>query len=103
MQVDDGTSLEAQRAAVERYAHGMGLELVTVIEDAGVSGSVPLAQRPGGRRVLEMIERGEVGAVIAPKLDRLFRDAEDALKVTREWDERGVAMHLLDLRVDTAS
>jgi DNA invertase Pin-like site-specific DNA recombinase len=32
-----------------------------------------------------------------------IRDAEDALKVTREWDERGVALHLLDLRVDTAS
>lgn len=103
MQADDGTSLQAQRAAVERYAHGMGLELVAVIEDAGVSGSIPLAQRPGGRRVLDMIERGEVGAVIAPKLDRLFRDAEDALKVTREWDELGVALHLLDLRVDTAS
>jgi DNA invertase Pin-like site-specific DNA recombinase len=103
MQVESGASLDAQREAVEHYAKAMGLELVEVVEDPGVSGAVPLAQRPGGRRVLELIERGEVGAVIAPKLDRLFRDAADALAVTREWDRHGVALHLLDVRLDTSS
>lgn len=102
-QVETGASLDAQRAAVEGYAMAMGLELVEVIEDPGVSGSVPLAQRPGGRRVLDLIERGDVGAVIALKLDRLFRDAADAMVVTRDWDARGVALHLLDLRVDTST
>lgn len=103
MQVESGASLDAQRIAVEAYARLAGLELVEVVEDAGVSAGLPLVQRPGGRRVLELVERGAVGAVIAPKLDRLFRDAADALAVTRDWDRRGVALHLLDLRLDTST
>ena len=102
-QVEHGSSLEAQRVAVTAYATAMGLELVEIVEDPGVSGSVPLAERSGGARVLDRIERGEVGAVIAAKLDRLFRDAADALVVTRDWDARGVALHLIDLRLDTSS
>lgn len=103
MQVESGASLDAQRVAVIGYAAALGLELVEVIEDPGVSGSVPLAQRPGGRRVIELVESGTVGAVISPKLDRLFRDAADALAVTQRWDRLGVALHLLDVRVDTSS
>lgn len=102
-QAEMGASLDAQRLAVEHYAKAMSLELIEIVEDPGVSGAVPLAQRPGGRRVLDLVDRGEVGAVIAPKLDRLFRDAADALVVTRDWDARGVALHLLDLRIDTSS
>jgi DNA invertase Pin-like site-specific DNA recombinase len=33
--------------------------------------------------------------VIAPKLDRLFRSALDALKVVEDLKKRGVALHLL--------
>ena len=29
----------------------------------------------------------------ALKLDRLFRDAIDALTCTRDWDQRGVSLH----------
>jgi putative DNA-invertase from lambdoid prophage Rac len=38
--------------------------------------------------------------VIAPKLDRLFRSALDALKVVEDLKKRGVALHLLDLGGD---
>ena len=31
------------------------------------------------------------------KLDRLFRDAEDCLRQTREWDKAGIVLHLLNL------
>lgn len=40
------------------------------------------------------------------KLDRLFRDAADALAQTRAWDRAGVALHLCDMAdgtVDTSS
>jgi putative DNA-invertase from lambdoid prophage Rac len=39
---------------------------------------------------------------IAPKLDRLFRSALDALKVVEELKGRGVKLHLLDLGGDIA-
>jgi DNA invertase Pin-like site-specific DNA recombinase len=35
--------------------------------------------------------------IVALKLDRLFRDASDALAVTRTWDRAGVALHLIDM------
>jgi DNA invertase Pin-like site-specific DNA recombinase len=56
--------------------------------------------------VQSLAARGRVGAVVGWKLDRLFRDAADCLNVTREWDRRGVALHLADLggqAVDTSS
>ena len=30
-------------------------------------------------------------------LDRLFRDAEDALRQTKAWDKAGIALHLVDM------
>jgi DNA invertase Pin-like site-specific DNA recombinase len=44
------------------------------------------------------LAKGDV--VIAPKLDRLFRSALDALKVVEELKARRVALHLLDLGGD---
>jgi putative DNA-invertase from lambdoid prophage Rac len=44
------------------------------------------------------LSKGDV--VIAPKLDRLFRSALDALQVVAELKARGVALHLLDLGGD---
>jgi DNA invertase Pin-like site-specific DNA recombinase len=38
--------------------------------------------------------------VIAPKLDRLFRSALDALQVVEDLRKRGVSLHLLDLGGD---
>jgi putative DNA-invertase from lambdoid prophage Rac len=46
------------------------------------------------------LAKGDV--VIAPKLDRLFRSALDALKVVEELKGRGVKLHLLDLGGDIA-
>jgi DNA invertase Pin-like site-specific DNA recombinase len=40
---------------------------------------------------------GEAGHVVALKLDRLFRDAEDCLHQTKVWDKAGVGLHLVDL------
>ena len=44
-----------------------------------------------------MVTRGEVGHVVATKLDRLFRNASDALVHVEDWNRRGVALHILQL------
>jgi DNA invertase Pin-like site-specific DNA recombinase len=101
-----GVSLEAQERAVRCYCEMRGLELVELIRDEGVSAGKPLASRTGGERVLAAIRRREASAVVAWKLDRLFRDCGDCLAVTRDWDRRNVSLHLVDLggqAVDTAS
>src|SRR5688500_4802069 len=74
-QADNGHSLAAQREKEELYAKLHGLDLVDVIEDAGVSAK-PL-DRPGLTRALAMLDRGEAAALLVCKLDRLTRRVAD--------------------------
>lgn len=96
-QAREGVSLEAQEARLQAYAAAHGLEASVTFCDSGVSGSVPLAERPQGAELLAALARGEVQHVLAFKLDRLFRDAVDCLRTVRQWDDAGTAMHLVDL------
>jgi DNA invertase Pin-like site-specific DNA recombinase len=89
--------LEAQEERLISYCKMAGLEVVEVIREEGVSAGKPLAVRPGGERLLQLVASKKVRHVVALKLDRLFRDAEDALRQTRAWDKAGVALHLVDM------
>jgi DNA invertase Pin-like site-specific DNA recombinase len=105
-QADHGVSLEAQIAAVKAYAALKGLVLVDVIVDAGVSGGKALADRDGGARLLDLVKRRKVSAVIGTKLDRIFRNTADCLTTTKAWDDANVSLHLIDLggaSLDTSS
>ena len=102
----DGVSLEAQEAAVRAYCTLRGLDLVDILVDPGVSAGTPLADRPVGGELVAALERGDGQAVVATKLDRLFRDAVDCLEMTRRWDGQGASLHLIDLggqAIDTSS
>ncbi len=96
-QVDHGVSLETQHERIRAYTLLHKLNLVEIVSDEGISGSIPLADRPGGRRVLDLLRHDGAGHVVALKLDRLFRDAADALVQTRSWDRKGIAVHLIDV------
>ncbi len=96
-QAREGVSLEAQTRAVAAYCALRGLDLVRTVVDEGVSAGKPLGARAGGVAVLDAVKRRRVDAVVAYKLDRLFRDCADCLAVTRAWDKVGAALHLIDL------
>lgn len=96
-QAREGVSLEAQEERVRAYCTMAGLDLVAVLREEGVSASKPLASRPGGSELLRQLAAGQVQHVVTLKLDRLFRDAADALVLTRDWDRAGVALHLVDM------
>jgi putative DNA-invertase from lambdoid prophage Rac len=97
-QANEGESLDVQRRQTEGYAHMHGLVLDQIVIEEGVSGSIPVAERPAAGPLFAKLSKGDV--VIAPKLDRLFRSALDALQVVAELKARGVALHLLDLGGD---
>ena len=94
-QANEGESLDVQRRQIEGYAHMHGLVLDQIVIEEGVSGSVPVAERVAAGPLFAKLAKGDV--VIAPKLDRLFRSALDALKVVEDLKKRGVALHLLIL------
>jgi putative DNA-invertase from lambdoid prophage Rac len=99
-QATEGESLEVQQRQIQGYAHMHGLTLAGVVVEEGVSGSVPVEDRPVGGPLFAKLERGDI--VVAAKLDRLFRSALDALKVVESLKTRGVKLHLLDLGGDIA-
>ncbi len=96
-QAKGGVSLNAQEERLHAYCKAAGLELVCLIREEGVSGAKPLSDREGGQRLLRLIQKDKAHHIVAMKLDRLFRDCEDALRQTREWDRSNVALHLVDM------
>jgi putative DNA-invertase from lambdoid prophage Rac len=78
-----------------------GLYIAETIVEQGVSGSIPLTDRPAGGAMLARLQRGDV--LIAAKLDRLFRSALDALTIVADLKARGVHIHLLDLGGDISN
>ena len=105
-QAEGGVSLDAQAAKLQAYGQARGLALVDVISDPAVSGHTPLGERPGGRRLLALVEAAAVEHVLAVKLDRLFRNALNCLELVEAWSRQGVGLHILDMggnAVDTRS
>jgi len=96
-QAREGVSLDAQAERLRAYCTMSGLQIEALIREEGISGSVALGHRPGGRELLRLIRQHKVQHVVSLRLDRLFRDAVDCLAQTRQWDEGGIALHLVDM------
>jgi len=98
-QAREGISLEHQREKIKAYAALHDIELVEIIEDRGVSAK-DIKGRPGFTRLL-----GELGhdAVIVYKLDRMFRNAAEALQVAEQFNQNCVALHSVTEKLDTQS
>jgi DNA invertase Pin-like site-specific DNA recombinase len=68
-----------------------GLSLVTIFEDAGVSGGKALATRPAGTRLLAAARKNKPVLVVA-KFDRLFRSVADAAQTIADFDKKGIEL-----------
>jgi site-specific DNA recombinase len=101
-QAKGGVSLDMQRAKITAYASLEELDLVEVVEDAGLSGC-SIRHRPGVRRVLHMVREKQVETVIIYKMDRLARNTVEALEIAKLMDARGVALHSITEKLDTQS
>ncbi len=69
-QASEGESLDVQQRTIAGYAMMHGLSDVQAFVERGVSGSVPLTDRPQGKALLATLKSGDV--VITAKLDRMF-------------------------------
>jgi DNA invertase Pin-like site-specific DNA recombinase len=74
-QADKGVSLEAQEAKIRAMATVQNADLLDVIVDGGESAKS--LNRPGLQKLLGMVNKGEVQAIIIAKLDRLTRSVKD--------------------------
>jgi len=99
-QSEKGVSLEAQTEKIRAMAVVHGFELIEVVKD-GESGKS--LHRSGMQRVLEMVQRREVQAVIIAKLDRLTRSVKDLCELLELFEHRQVALISVAESLDTSS
>lgn len=98
-----GWSLEAQRDKIEMYCKLHDLELCEIISDMGIS-ACNVKGRPGMMRLLEMTANGkkvQAQAIVTVKLDRLFRNAAEALKYSEAWRKRRIELHSIHEGIQT--
>jgi site-specific DNA recombinase len=87
---------------VAAYCAAHGLALARVEADGGISAKTT-RNRPGLRRALDALARGEVSGLVAVKLDRLSRTTRDVLDLVETAERERWALHTIDERLDTAS
>jgi DNA invertase Pin-like site-specific DNA recombinase len=100
-QRSSAAGLAAQRAAIEAECRRRGWQLVDVIEDAGYSAKD--LKRPGVQIALETLRRGEAGALVVAKLDRLSRSMLDFTALMAKATKQNWALVALDCAVDTTT
>src|SRR5215472_16708402 len=89
-------SMDAQEERIRLYCKLNHLDLVEVIRERGVTAKIKLNKRPEGSRIAKLTAAG-VCHIVALKLDRLFRNAVDALSHVEEWEQAGISLHLVDM------
>lgn len=99
-QVEDGVSLDAQRAKLQAYALAMDLELVAMEEDAGISAKT-ISGRPGLMRTLALLESGAAEGVLVVKLDRLTRSVRDLGDLVERYFAREFSLLSVSDSIDT--
>ena len=97
-QADEGESLDVQRRQLDGYAMQHNLRIEKHFVERGISGSLPLAERPQGKLLLASLKPGDV--VVTAKLDRMFRSALNALDVLAKLKAACVSLHMIDLGGD---
>ena len=86
----DKQTIENQLVACREYCVARGLKVAVEFRDEGVSGSIPLDERPEGRRLLEVAGDGLFNSVIIYRLDRLARDVSEGILAYRRLKALGV-------------
>lgn len=104
------TEDQAERATVQsqldflrRFVDLHEIPVVGEYIDDGISGTVPLADRPEGQRLLVDAEGGRFGAVLVYRLDRLGRSLRALLDAHDALSDSGVAIRSATEPFDTSS
>jgi site-specific DNA recombinase len=91
---EDQRERETIRTQTDELARSLAADphvrLVERYVDDGVSGTIPLAKRPGGARLMRDAAAGCFDELHVYKFDRLGRDAVDLLVVRRRLLELGI-------------
>ena len=102
-QATEGHSLEAQRDRTAAYCAAMGLDHVEHVVDAGVSGGVAPADRPGLGRAIADLDEGRADILVTVSLSRLGRRQDEVTALARRARETGWGLVVMDVGMDTTT
>jgi site-specific DNA recombinase len=96
-------SIVTQRDFATRYCDLHQLPVHAEYADDGVTGTVPLEQRPAGMRLIEAARHHKFDQLLVFKLDRLGRDTRLILNAVAELEKHGVRVRSMTEDFDTAT
>jgi len=94
-------SPEMQKKKLLAYAELHDIEIVDILSEKKTAKDMD--GRPVATAMVCTALAGGIDAIIVYKLDRLFRNAADALAVTSKLNRAGVALHSVTEKIDTQS
>src|ERR1051325_11380793 len=96
-------SIATQRDFAARYCDLHQHQVHKSYDDDGVSGTVPLEQRPAGIQLLDDARHGKFDQLLVFKLDRLGRETRLILNAVAELEKYGVRVRSMTEEFDTAT
>jgi site-specific DNA recombinase len=96
-------TIQAQLDFLRQFCRLYGLTVAGEYLDDGISGTVPLDQRPEGRRLLQDARDGRFGTVLVYRTDRLARRLSVMLDAYEELERAGVAVRSATEPLDTTT
>ncbi len=90
---EDKTSIETQIEECRKYAERIGYPIVAEFRE-DYTGTLPMADRPEGKKLTDMLTRREADAVIARRVNRLSRDVVDLMVTARQWLRADIEIHI---------
>jgi site-specific DNA recombinase len=99
----DRETIEIQDEFLEQYRGLYDLDVADIYKDDGVSGTIPLHERPEGRRLLEDAREGKFGTVLVYKLDRLGRSLLVIVDAHDRLQGAGVSLRSATEPIDTST
>jgi site-specific DNA recombinase len=96
-------TIETQSEELDRHTTTRGFEVFRVYSDDGMSGTIPLHERPAGARLLQDAKAGKFDTVLVYRLDRLARTQLAILDAADRLERAGVALRSATEQYETAT
>ena len=99
----DRETIEIQREFLQEYCRLYGYGAASMYADDGISGTIPLHERPEGRRLLKDARDGEFTTLLVYRLDRLGRSLIVIVDAAERLEAAGVALRSATEPIDTST
>jgi len=96
-------TIQSQLGFLRGFVSLHGMPVAGEYVDDGISGTVPLAQRPEGQRLAVDAEAGRFGVVLVYRIDRLGRSLRSLLDAHDTLSDCGVSIRSATEPFDTSS